>query len=948
MKWMLALVAVWGVCLQTFAVDFPKLPVQVPADGGKYVLVNPANLAGYMSRTSWDGAYYFLGANDSQYAKYAITAHAQEDGSWTFTSNDDKYLAFPAGSGNLKADGTEPAYFTLQQSESFAGMYHIVAGEGQSNGNVTGCMIHLNAGSQYFVISVPGDSWYPDFCGGRKMDPEFPEEPLLDEDGNYIMADSTSTNWAFVLVEDLPKVAILGEVYGMLNVYGEQTEDELFGKGFALTLKAAEELYNSEDFDAEKAELIKAMLDAKQNLMKSINNAYDTDEDALAKAIAAAQDAFDNQSDTDAVVAAIEALEKAILDYSLGLGDVTALGVNMSFEDLSAQNGQMSNGKAAVPFGWKEYRYGEEVVGVPEYGFGWHGVNDDCDGYKDGSYGFGVWATSVDDFELSQTITGLDNGTYTITAGLMVNENRRTTQRIFGNLNSTLFGSAEEYAESAAFGECKEFAGLSDAGSERTLQPVSVRAYVYDGTLTFGVRTDNDFEAALRGEATSGDGWFKVDNFTISKDGYIEEDALKLVAHLYDLNTIVLEEAPMNSVAADSLKEELAKYDIGSGKEQAVYDKAIAELYALLHVVVEEASAYGEIEMALLNAEVQYEICQQTGYVGTDAFYEVIEQIQEKFYDREYTKDDVELVQKMLEEAYDKCLHSGTDAGADVSDLIVNRSFEDLSAQGGNNSDGAQNAPAGWTLKVNGEEAQTVPGGWCAINSGDNINVTDENDVLWNHQYTDGTHVWGIWNNVIPQVELSQKLTGLKPGTYILTADVMARNTDWTGQNLTTQRIFANDVICLYGSKEDYDPEVLENTTSHDVYEAWKHFEDGEFYDDKNGYEYLNYAGWDANSNDILLRTLSLYFGVGESGEATIGFRTDNLNALTGEALPNTAAGWFKLDNFTLYYDSEDIPTRIQNVAPVTTTSKVYDLQGRAVSKVQKGVYIKNNKKFVK
>lgn len=48
------------------------------------------------------------------------------------------------------------------------------------------------------------------------------------------------------------------------------------------------------------------------------------------------------------------------------------------------------------------------------------------------------------DYEISQTISGLENGTYQITAGVMVGANgngsRRTSQRIFGNLNSTLFG----------------------------------------------------------------------------------------------------------------------------------------------------------------------------------------------------------------------------------------------------------------------------------------------------------------------------------------------------------------------------------------------------------------------------------------------------------------------------------------------------------------------------
>ena len=237
---------------------------------------------------------------------------------------------------------------------------------------------------------------------------------------------------------------------------------------------------------------------------------------------------------------------------------------------------------------------------------------------------------------------------------------------------------------------------------------------------------------------------------------------------------------------------------------------------------------------------------------------------------------------------------------------------------------------------------------WCAINSGDNINV-EENGVVYNHQYTDGTHVWGIWNPIIPQVELSQTITGLKPGTYTLTADVMARNTDWSGDNLTTQRLFAQNAICLYGTENDYIPEYLQGTTSNDVYEAYMKMQEGIQLDEENGYEYLSYADWDANSNDILLRTLVVHFGVGEDGTATIGFRTDNLDGWTGEPQEEQAAGWFKLDNFTLYFESSQIPTSIKGVDGKKLQRKaIYDLSGRPVEKMTKGIYIQNGKKVIR
>ena len=64
-----------GMATMVMAIGYPKYPTQAPAEGGKYVLCNLAVPTGYMSRTSWDGAYYFLGKDDSKYETYAFTAH---------------------------------------------------------------------------------------------------------------------------------------------------------------------------------------------------------------------------------------------------------------------------------------------------------------------------------------------------------------------------------------------------------------------------------------------------------------------------------------------------------------------------------------------------------------------------------------------------------------------------------------------------------------------------------------------------------------------------------------------------------------------------------------------------------------------------------------------------------------------------------------------------------
>ena len=962
----MALVSLFvGMVAWAHAVNYPNYPTQTPVEGGKYVLANLAVPTGYMSRTSWDGAYYFLGATDSKYADHAFTAHQTEDGLWFFTTSETlheeegeepyttyTYVGYPSGTDNLNGNLTEEAYFELLPG-AHAGFYQLKASEGQQNYMTIGVSLHLNAGGQYFVGSEPTNGWYPDFYGGILLEDDgVTAQTVVDENGVEwkLPADSTSFNWAFVLADDLPAFVLLGNAYSFLNSY-EQNYcgiDE-YADGFKATLAAVMPLYEATDFTEEVYAALRAQVQAKIDLYTQILKAEELDATALAKAIAEAKTAFNSLTDTEAVNEALAALTKACNDYSLGLGDITSMGKNMSFEDLSAQNGQTTTGVQPAPAGWNVYVNGELIEGAPtSYFANWHGVNADCTGYKDGDYGFGIWTPAIPEYEISQTITGLDNGTYTVTAGLML-DYRRTTQRIFGNLNSTLFSYEDNYAEGILPAEYKTYGDLVECTDERTLQQISVRAYVYDGTLTFGVKTNGDRAAALRESGASGDGWFKVDNFTITKDGFIAEDQQNLYDYL--ANTLQdLASQPMDATYKEQFNQ---SYDD--------LDEGIAAYAAMLPVAEEQVRAYEPLFEAISEALEKAAVCEEAGYAGAEDFFNYIDEVLAKYEDGEYKADEIAAVVAALEEAYQECLRGGIDEGADVSDLIINRSFENQSNQGNANSDGTVNPPFGWELYINGVKCETADdiraqgvSGWCAINSGDNINV-EENGIVYNHQYTDGTHLWGIWNSSIPQIELSQEISGLKPGTYLLSADVMARNTDWSGTNLTTQRIFANGAVCLYGAENDYIPEYLQGTTSDDVYQAYNlTANEGKYLDEDEAYDYLNYAGHDANYNDLLLRRLELHFGVDESGVARIGFRTDNLDGWTGEPRTETAAGWFKVDNFTLYYESSKIPTSVGSLADVQqqgNEAAIYDLSGRRLSVspvLPKGIYIKNGKKIVK
>ena len=63
----------------------------------------------------------------------------------------------------------------------------------------------------------------------------------------------------------------------------------------------------------------------------------------------------------------------------------------------------------------------------------------------------------------------------------------------------------------------------------------------------------------------------------------------------------------------------------------------------------------------------------------------------------------------------------------------------------------------------------------------------------------------------------------------------------------------------------------------------------------------------------------------------------------------STTNAWYKADNFQLFYMGTAVPTGIDEVtatAPIAR-SGIYDISGRRVGKVQKGLYIIDGKKVI-
>ena len=921
------------------AVDLPY--AKAPAEGKTYILVSRLKPTSFVRETSWDGSLYLQPYDLNEQQKAAFKAHHNDDGTWNFSKTIveapegeeayeyDVYMGIPSGTDNLRIQELGPVSWTVEPT-SLNDYYMLKAGAGQGNPACEDGYLHLNNSGEYLVITEPGNYWFPDFYDGIQRD-EY-DEPLYDETGFVVPQNTISRYWAFVEIDDVPAYALKVQLYALLQNIEETLSGDAFGAGYQQTIDAVMPYYEKEDFTEADLAAAKAVIDAKQALYNEIKAAQellgDQSDAKLSAAIEAAIAAFNTLTDTQALTDAQATLKEAETAFALGGNDLTALGTNMSFEDLSAQGGNQTSGVAGAPAGWNVYVNGRQVVTADEVRAAgitaWHGVNIDAEGSPmDGEMAFGLWNSGVPSYEISQTISGLETGSYTITAGLMVgannNDSRRTTQRIFGNLNSKYFASEGDYNTSLLDqGEVYGFEGLVELITDREMQPISVRAFVYDGTLTFGLRTDGNVAAANReaGNSAGGDGWFKLDNFRITKEGFIQEDALAVYRHFNNLYEKLLGEVLQRSVKTELRSVMGGNISTGSSQEEII--SAIVKLREMYPTVKASVEVYKRLDEALETSVanmIKYEYS-----ASIDDFSDLVMDAQDMYRDADAGEAEVEDMIARLTAGIEELKATAVSLG-DITFVLKNPSFEDLSAQRGNPSDSSQPAPTGWTLTVDGEVVEGAPGfGWCAINRGDNIDVYDDEGNYYDHQYTDGEFLWGIWNGSIPEIELSQTLKHLPQGNYTLKADVMVEY-NWAGNCLTTQRIFANNAVQMFGSESYHELNLPQDAK------------------DAKVLTYADYTCTDGDPLTHLLRPMEVNFDVDETGIAVIGFRTNSISDM-GEP-QESGKGWFKLDNFRLTYNSPEVSDGIAALKQGTAaTPAYYGLDGQRRTKMQRGINI--------
>ena len=222
-----------------------------------------------------------------------------------------------------------------------------------------------------------------------------------------------------------------------------------------------------------------------------------------------------------------------------------------------------------------------------------------------------------------------------------------------------------------------------------------------------------------------GDGWFKVDNFRITKVGYNENDALAVYNYFVNLFKDYSSYKMQKSIS-EQLKA-LTISGIGAGSPQQDIINAIVSLRDIFDDVQQSIALYSELKETMekaASALIEYEYS-----ASVDDFSDLYMEAEDMYYKAESGDVEVKEMIAKLEAGIEELKASAVTIG-DITHLLKNPSFEDLSAQYNTVSDGAVSAPAGWTLLVNGEPAETVSGGWCAINHGDNINVQLEDGSI--------------------------------------------------------------------------------------------------------------------------------------------------------------------------------------------------------------------------
>ncbi len=422
--------------------------------------------------------------------------------------------------------------------------------------------------------------------------------------------------------------------------------------------------------------------------------------------------------------------------------------VNPSFEGTqtqlaaSTETMDLGTGGGAVkePQGWT-------VTGAVT---GWKGIdvvggegNPNAAQATDGEYLFNLWCATLTNVQVAQTVAGLPNGLYTITCDMMVSAwtggSRMGGQRIFANGVETRYENEWEYTP--------------EEGDYAALRTLSVTTSVTDGTLTFGIRTDNVGSV----NTINGEGWLKADNFRLYMNGGSEEEIVAFLRSGIQSKLDILSSQDwsygfvpgayifLGDIDSDFMKRAKALSTKGTDTDY------MGKMIDSLSVYIGKYSSLCDLTMELNT------LCEEANEIVTNAnplIYTGLPDFQNYLYDmidvfNNETATEVEFRQiidgySAAVQAFELSIYATLDEPADFTNVIQSALF----------------TKAGGDPSVSGDRVST---GWVS----EQIAVSGD----YRLNTVGGKNCWNSWSPDFTEMKLYQVITKLPAGLYSVSCE---------------------------------------------------------------------------------------------------------------------------------------------------------------------------------
>lgn len=533
-------------------------------------------------------------------------------------------------------------------------------------------------------------------------------------------------------------------------------------------------------------------------------------------------------------------------------------------------------------------------------GYAWLGPNTDGDATKGGSFVCGIWNSSIGDAECAQSLTGLANGYYKVTALATVSVERSTNQRLFATsgagTTSQLYGQSSHvvYTEAnlaiLSTSENYSFGGYTESLSENgPFRKLSVISRVTDGNLKVGFKVSGksntsgyDFSYSTKGDA----GFFKFDHFTLTE-----------VSAVATLDNILLNVGELSSTFNSATATYSAILPPGTTSVTPVAVPTIPGVAVTGAGAVDVASGSGvsTITVTALDGSSQntYTVNYTVLTLSNDATLSALSVSAGTLspaFSASHTSYKVLVPVGTTTVTPNATLNDSKATMNGIGEVTLENgkgtSTIEVTAENGTKKTYTIDYDLAYIANPGFETGSFSDWTWIGATGYTWMGVNTDGDAT-----KTGSYVAGIWNASFGDVELSQTITGLTNGTYQITADLMGSSSS-TSSRLTTQRLFANGVSMLFGEQSAYSTENLAILGATETY------------------SFGNYSETLSDSGPF--KKLVVLVPV-TTGSLTLGIKTNGKSSTLGYTFPNLTAGnghgWFKVDNFTMTYYSSNVTT---------------------------------------